>query len=212
MYKQSNVTSKLLEDMVKAAEHAKPRDLRSDFLDQIIPILAEKPKTLAEVFQNVMTKKAQLDPMEGATDPMVDDPGLDAGAEEFPAEEMGGEDELGGELGDDLGEESAVGGSLADQLRSLADQVEALEGGPEDDLGGELGDEVDVSGVDEEIPTDTGVGDMVGSEDPISGLPEAGPSPKPMAQPMYMAMANQLKKTAMLISAKGISPNGKRKS
>lgn len=215
MYKQSNVSSELLNQMVKAAESAKPRDFKSDFIDQITPILTTQPKTLRDVFADVL-KTAQFDdPMaDHVADPVggmggAEEPGLDAGAELGGEGDLGEElpgDDLGGDLGDEL---ETGGGSLADQLRSLADQVEQLEGGGEDsgleeEMG--LGDEVDISGVDEEIPTDTGVGDMVGSEDPISSLPEES---KPMAAPMYMAMAKQLRKTAMLVSSKGIS---KRKS
>lgn len=210
MYKQSNVTSKLLDEMVKAAENAKPREFRNDFLDQITPILETKPQTLAEIFAEVMKKKAQgLDPAEslGPEGGIEDELAAPDAVADPLADEMAGGDDPAGDLGGgaDLGTSS-----LADQLRSLADQVEQLEGGGEDELGG-LEDDVDISGVDEEIPTDTAVGDMTGSEDAIS-IPETEPKPmvqqQPQAQPMYMAMANHLKKNAsQLRNTKCISRN-----
>lgn len=210
MYKQSNVSSELLDKMVKAAENAKPRDYQKDFIDQIIPILTTKPQTLQDVFSGIV-KTAQIDlpdeNLDAGTEPMSDMPDETPDMDALPDETM---DEPIGEPEEAL---DAVG-SLADQLKDIADQlqrvsdqVSQLEGG--DDLEGDM-DIADDMPVDEPTDMDMDVPD----ETP---LPDEGvmPEPKPLAAPasaptspapMYAAMTNHVKKTA------SVQANGKRKN
>lgn len=160
--KQSNQNSPLLEQLIKAAEGAKPKEYRSEFVQQILPIVTAKQKTFQEVLADIMNKKAQVDPMVGS------DP---APAAPPPAGDTG----LEPPLGDDLGETEPTEedpASLVRQALELLEKAQAALGGTPESTPESATDDISV---DDAAP----VTDMVDSAGTGAGAGAAAP-PAPM--------------------------------
>ena len=191
MNKQSNATSELLDQLIKAAENTQPKPLHTEFADQIIRTLSQPQRTLRDVFNDTIKTAQGIDSLApGQAD--IAEPGAepDLGMEgggglggELGEPELAGQDPLdsaapGGELG---GEDMA---SLVNQMKSLIEQMETHVGDSVDDGLGEepLGDDL---GVEEPLGDELGedpLGDDLGIEEEPAPMPTA--APMPAASPM----------------------------
>lgn len=217
MKKQGNANSELLDQLLKAASNAQPKEYRNDLAHQIMRILDQPNVSLDDVLRGAFKQSkankiaqaitdfedpaADLDPAaaaadpatdplaEGGEDPLAPDPAADPLAE-------GGEDPLA----DPAATGGAAGGSIAEQLRSLADQVEALEGGGEGDLGADMGEDAlpEEAGIEDELGAPTGPEESV-----------AGPTDEELSNPLEDPAPMQ--SPAPMLMAHSISPNGKRR-
>ena len=201
MMKTGNNNSKLLDSFVKAATR-KPAKSKVEF--DISKILKNNPKepTLQEIFADVVknggkniTRRAQfgggMDSMKPMPEPPVEnDPMFDSvsdigepGLGEPGLGEPGLEDELGGELRDE------VGGNDKDVKQHLVEALVSLCGSPEEAVECVTNQTMSPEGMPgDEVLED----DMGGLGDDMGGLPgEEADVPAPMAEPAPMPMESQ---------------------
>ena len=171
MYKQSNVTSKLLDEMIKTAEQAKQKDYRSDFLNQITPILEKKTKTFQEIMNGVLNKRAQFeDPAYSPAGPTDEEM---MGEEGIPTGDLVGDEGEGPVEGieEETEETEEDPASLVQQALDLLQRAQS-QLSPEPEMEEPLDEPMDEP---LEGPVEEPLSDGVGVEEP---LPETGPPPR----------------------------------
>jgi hypothetical protein len=146
--KTGNQHSPLLDQLIKAAEDVKPKEI-TPFKDTIIKIASETPpslrETLTKVAQDLDKHKKILKPAQFDAPPVPDEPNFDAMAEGTD-EGFGDDAGLEGDMEDLEGAKQHLADALVALCGSVDDAVACLQGGQdsfgEEEAGAELGDDM----------------------------------------------------------------------
>lgn len=189
MIKQSNATSVLLDQLVKAAQSQKiePQNQAKHFADQILDILKKDEPSLESICRSAMNQ-AKANKIAQMMDTLPEAPPDDMGGEIDPTADL-----AGNEMEEDIpvdeapldqepiaGDPSSIINQITDLLNQLKQSVQGETADAVEDLGEAPIDEAGEEPLGEDVGLEEGLGEDMGLEE--ESAPMAAPA-APMAAP-----------------------------